>query len=244
MSIESTIIIQARRALENGSDIDVQIPKYLKGMEFVFNDGSIVKYAGEWFSQCRKRNIKDIKISSALTVEQHPFEGTNETYDIICFWDNDQISRFIRNEHRENGEYVYTYKETICSEYADDMAVPADNTVEYKNVLSELMIFAQKIGYEVFNSFFDTAYKLLDGSLDMSTENIPYYLVGMPMRLINIIGATKQSYVFGGMGWWNDDPRGKAEMMGLKDEYNRLTNELIYNMRKSLVYVTNTCFVK
>lgn len=78
----------------------------------------------------------------------------------------------------------------------------------------------------------------------MSTENIPYFLVGMPPHLINIIGATKQSYVFGGMGWWNDDPRGQAEIMGLKDEYNRLTNELIYNMRKALVYVTNTCFMK
>jgi hypothetical protein len=46
------------------------------------------------------------------------------------------------------------------------------------------------------------------------------------------------------MGWWNDDPRGKAEIMGLKDEYDRLTNALIYNMRKALVYVTNTCFMK
>lgn len=34
----------------------------------------------------------------------------------------------------------------------------------------------------------------------------------LPMRLINIIGATNYSYVFGGMGWWNDDPRGKAEI--------------------------------
>ena len=124
------------------------------------------------------------------------------------------------------------------------MVAPVDNSSDYKNVLSELMIFAKKIGYEVFNSFFDTVYKLLDGSLDMSTENIPYFLVGMPPHLINIIGATKQSYVFGGMGWWNDDPRGQAEVMGLKDEYNRLTNELIYNMRKALVYVTNTCFMK
>lgn len=244
MGTESIIIIQARRALANRSDIDLQLPKYLKGMEFVFNDGITAKDADEWFSQCLNRNIKDIKISSALTVEHHPFEGTNETYDIICFWDNFQISRFIRNEHRENGEYVYTYKETICSEYADDMVTPVDNSNDYKNVLSESMIFAKKIGYEVFNSFFDTAYKLLDGSLDMSTENIPYYLVGMPPRLINIIGATKQSYVFGGMGWWNDDPSGQAEIMGLKDEYNRLTNGLIYNMRKALVYVTNTCFMK
>lgn len=101
MSIEATIIIQARRALADESDIDIQVPKYLKGIEFVFSDGSIAKDTDEWFSECWKRDIKDIKISLALTVEQHPFEGTDETYDIICFWDNDQISRFIRNEHRE-----------------------------------------------------------------------------------------------------------------------------------------------
>ena len=244
MSTESTIIIQARRALANGSDIDLQLPKYLKGIKFVFNDGITAKDADEWFSQCLNRNIKDIKISSALTVEHHPFEGTNETYDIICVWDNNKTSHFIRNEHREDREFVYTYKEEVCEESVDDLVSVADNTTEYKDVLSELMIFAKKIGYGAFNSFFDTAYKLLDGSLNMSTENIPYYLEGMPMHLINIIGATKQSYVFGGMGWWNDDPREKAEMMGLKDEYDRLTNALIYNMRKALVYVTNTCFMK
>ncbi len=244
MSTESTIIIQARRALANGSDIDLQLPKYLRGMKFVFNDEITVKDADEWFSQCRNRNIKDIKISSALTVEQHPFEGTNETYDIICVWDNNQVSHFIRNEHREDSKFVYTYKEAVCEEYGDDLETPVDNTTEYKNVLSELMIFAKKIGYEVFNYFFDTAYKLLDESLNMSTENMPYYLVDMPMRLINIIGAINTSYVFGGMGWWNDDPRGKAEIMGLKDEYDRLTNALIYNMRKASVYVTNTCFMK
>ena len=244
MSTESIIIIQARRALANGSGIELQLPEYLKGMEFTFNDGSTAKDAGEWFSQCRDRKIKDINISLPLTVEQHPFEGTNETYDIICVWDNDPISRFIRNEHREDREFVYTYKEVVCSEYNDEIVDPVDNTAEYKNVLSELMVFAKKIGYEAFNSFFDTAYKLLDGSLNMSTENIPYYLVDMPVRLKNIIGATQSSYVFGGMGWWNDDPRGKTEIMGLKDEYDRLTNALIYNMRKALVYVTNTCFMK
>ena len=244
MSTEAIIIIQARRALINGSDIELQLPKYLKGIEFTFNDGSTAKNINEWFSLCKDRKIKDIRISLPLTVEQHPFEGTNETYDIICVWDNDQITRFIRSERREDREYVYTYKEAACSECIDDLPVPVDNTTEYKNVLSELMLFAQKIEYEAFNTFFDTAYKLLDGSLDMSTENIPYYLIDMPERLRNIMGATKSSYVFGGMGWWNDDPRGKAEMMGLKDEYNRLTNALIYNMRRALVYVTNTCFIK
>ena len=244
MSTESTIIIQTRRALASGSDIDLQLPRYVKEMKFIFNDGITARDASEWFHQCRKRCIKDIKISLALTVEQHPFEGMNETYDIICVWDNDQISRFIRNEHREDREFVYTYKEEVCKECVEDLVSVVDNTTEYKDVLSELMIFAKKIGYGAFNSFFDTAYKLLDGSLNMSTENIPYYLEGMPMHLINIIGATKQSYVFGGMGWWNDDPRGKAEIMGFKDEYDRLTNALIYNMRKALVYVTNTCFMK
>ena len=244
MSIESIIIIQARRALANGSDIELQLPGYLKEMNFTFNDGRTVRDAGEWFSLCRDRKIKDIKISMPLTVEQHPFEGTNETYDIICVWDNDKISRFIRNEHWEDEGFVYIYKEADCLEYMDDIADPVDNTTEYKYVLSELMVFTKKIGYEVFNSFFDTAYKLLDGSLNMSTENIPYYLVDIPVRLKNIMGATKASYVFGGMGWWNDEPRGHAEMMGFREEYNRLTDELIYNMRKSLVYVTNTCFMK
>lgn len=83
MGTESTIIIQARRALANGSDIDLQLPKYLKGMEFVFNDGITAKDADEWFSQCRNRNITDIKISSALTVEQHPFEEENVRKDGI-----------------------------------------------------------------------------------------------------------------------------------------------------------------
>ncbi len=51
ISTESTIIIQARRALANGSDIDLQLPKYLKGIKFVFNDGITAKDADEWFKK-------------------------------------------------------------------------------------------------------------------------------------------------------------------------------------------------
>ena len=51
MSTESTIIIQTRRALASGSDIDLQLPRYVKEMKFIFNDGITARDASEWFHQ-------------------------------------------------------------------------------------------------------------------------------------------------------------------------------------------------
>lgn len=240
-SIEARIIISARKAMTLGTDIGVKLPKYIDSISFSFLDGTILKSVVEWFSVCNP-SLKEIKMSVPETVERHPFEGNDEVFDIICLWRTKAATRFVRNEQRNNGKLIIIYEEAVYEEDITKVLNVQDTTAEYMQTLSELMKFSSEIGYSVFDHWFKTAYKLLSGEISMDHTNVPDHLQGMSERLLNMIGAIQWSYVFGGMGMWNDDPRGQAEVIGLGNEYNRLTNALIYNMRRTLFYVTNTCW--
>ena len=153
------------------------------------------------------------------------------------------MSRFVRNENWKDGKGTIEFKEIhFDGEYKELVSVE-NNTEEYKQVLLELKALAEKIKYEHFARAFDTAYRILDGTATPNHDNAPYYIKDLSDDLKDIMLARNVSYVFGGMGSWNDEPQGASQEMGLRDEYERLTNALIMNLRKALFYVTNTCFL-
>lgn len=244
MSTESTIIIRARKALAEGTEIDVHVPDNIESVSFSFADGTTCSSIAEWFSVIRERGLKDIKLSvPEKEIERHPFGAAYEHTDIVCLWKNGKASRFVRSEKWKDGKGAIEFKDIhFDGEYKELISVE-NNTEEYKQVLLELKALAEKIKYEYFARAFDTAYRVLDGTATPNHDNAPYYIKDLPDDLKDIMLARNISYVFGGMGSWNDDPRGVSEEMGLGDEYERLTNALIMNMRKSLFYVTNTCFL-
>ncbi len=245
MSTESTIIIRARKALLEGTDIDVHVPDYIESLIFILMDGFSCSSITDWFSTIRERGIKDIKLSAPeKEIKRKLLGAAYEHTDIICFWEDGHVSRFVRSEQWYNGKGDIVFHENpFDGDYKDLLAVE-DNTVEYKQVLLELIELAEKIRYKCFAQIFNTAYRILDGTVTPNFESAPYYVKDLSDDLKRIMFARNMSYVFGGMGSWNDDPEGTAEKMGLEDEYGRLTNELIMSMRKSLFYVTNTCWTK
>ena len=244
MSTESTIIIQARKALAEGTEIDVHVPDDIESVSFSFADGTSCSSISEWFSVSRERGLNDIKLSaSEKIIKRRPFGSAYEHTDIVCLWKDGKASRFIRMENWKDGKGSITFNETHYDDDYKKLLCIEDNTEEYKQVLLELKALAEKIKYEYFARAFDTAYRILDGTATPNHDNAPYYIKDLSDDLKNIMLARNVSYVFGGMGSWNDDPRGVSEEMGLGDEYERLTNALIMNMRKSLFYVTNTCFL-
>ena len=245
MRTESTIIIRARKALLEGTDIDVRIPEYIECLTFILMNGFSCNSITEWFSTIRKRGIKDIKLSAPEEeIKRKLLGAAYEHADIICFWGDGHVSRFVGTEQWNNGKGNIVFHENLFHGDYKDLIAVEDNTAEYKHVLLELKDLAEKIRYKCFSQIFYTAYKILDGTVIPNYESASYYVKDLSDDLKKIMFARNVSNVFGGMGAWNDDPRGKAEIMGLKDEYDRLTNALIYNMRMALVYVTNTCFMK
>lgn len=245
MSTESTIIIRARKALSEETDIDVFVPDYIESLIFILMDGFSCNSITEWFSTIRERGIKDIKLSEpSKEIKRKPLGSAFEHTDIICFWEDGHVSRFVRSEQWNNDKCDIVFHENPFDGDYKDLLVAEDNTVEYKQGLLELIELAKKIRYKCFAQIFNTAYRILDGTVTPNYESAPYYVRDLSDELKRIMFARNVSDVFGGMGSWNDDPEGTAEKMGLEDEYGRLTNELIMSMRKSIFYVTNTCWTK
>ena len=63
MSTESTIIIRARKALAEGTEIDVHVPDNIENVSFYFADRTTCSSIAEWFSVSRERGLEDIKLS-------------------------------------------------------------------------------------------------------------------------------------------------------------------------------------
>lgn len=242
MSTESTIVMRARAALKSNQGIEIEVPKDITVIQFKFMRGSICNSIEDWFAFCMKNGMADIKMSSPSdAIKRDPFGSAYEKDEIVCLWNGGHATIFSGTCDWENGKGTLIFVENEFRGEISDLYNVPDITERYKENLKELTKFAEKIGYEYFGRSFDTAYKLLDNSATPNHDGIPHYMKDLPERMKTIMLARSISYVFGGMGSWNDDPAGVAQSMGLEEEYECLTNELILNQRKALFYVTNEC---
>lgn len=61
----------------------------------------------------------------------------------------------------------------------------------------------------------------------------------MPERNLRLFAAANLADVFGAMGSWNDEPAAMAQQKGLSKEYDRLSDELLRNVRLAILYAVN-----
>ena len=61
----------------------------------------------------------------------------------------------------------------------------------------------------------------------------------MPEEQLRLFKAANLADVFGAMGSWNDHPWALAQEKDLFDEYNKLSDELLKNVRLALLYAIN-----
>lgn len=242
MSTESTIVMRARTALKTNKKIEIEVPEHITTIQFKFMRGLTCYGIEDWYDFCRNNGMVDIKMSAPSdAIERNPFGSAFEKDDIVCLWNGGIATAFSGQTDWENGKGTIIFVESEFKGEITELYNVLDITEDYKENLKELKEFAEKIGYKYFGRSFDMAYRLLDNSVTPNYDGIPHYMKDLPERMKTIMMVRHISYVFGGMGSWNDDPAGVAQSMGIKDEYERLTNELILNQRKALFYVTNEC---
>lgn len=133
-----------------------------------------------------------------------------------------------RHPTRSSWQVTYRAYPYSGSQQAGHAFVPlVDVTLQLRTVLEQVGTLAEQIG-EAFwkQNFFDPALQLLDGS---SRETAKYAFELPPVysaeawRLLN---AVYKSWVFGGMGSWNDSTPGMAYTHGKEAEYERYSGEL------------------
>ncbi|MBQ7926458.1 MAG: hypothetical protein IJ335_09220 [Lachnospiraceae bacterium] len=61
----------------------------------------------------------------------------------------------------------------------------------------------------------------------------------LPEAYRHIFEAAARADVFGAMGSWNDDPAYMAHEKGLEEEYNRLSDELLKQIRQAVLFAVN-----
>ena len=160
---------------------------------------------------------------------------------IICYFKNNLILYFTSKWEKTSGGWNITYTAHKYENSVNGKLKFYDNTEDFKNVLSKIAIWANKINFSNFGNIFRKAFSILSGE---SFENIRNTFYGQTLFKISEINArlfysAKISNVFAGMGSWNDSPPYYAHEKGLESEYDSLTEELLTQIRLALLYSVN-----
>lgn len=95
---------------------------------------------------------------------------------------------------------------------------------EFYNSLKEMENLAIELDFLGFANMFRNGYKILENE-NISTKE-------------RLVKAYKSTYVFGGMGSWNDSPPCYAHEKDILEKYNELT-EKFYKIRKKIEKLIN-----
>ena len=158
---------------------------------------------------------------------------------IVCrFEDFDGVFTPDWKYDRDKKAWYVKYVERLWRGMPRDALNTRDNSAEFENVLVQIRDFASKIGCENFAQTFDNALKTLRGEVPVGE----YYAVSfaaLPQPSLRAFAAAGIADVFGAMGSWDDEPPSMAQEMGLGDEYDRLSDELLAQKNLAILFAIN-----
>ena len=240
------IVVAAKTALKNKSKIRFTPLKYENRIEFrcLAKDGKKRPYkAGNvesWFDYCLEKGITDFKFLAPYFVENRNILGFSNTTQssIVCFygktvtyfsanWKFDRSINMWNIDYREqNWDNAPSYKPRF-----------KNNSEEFKEALIRIKKLATDIDSDYFAGTFQKALDVLSGKNSIDNSGMPSpELSEENKRLFESAGIAD---VFGGMGSWNDEPPYAAHEKGLAKEYERLSNDLLKQIRLAIMYAIN-----
>ena len=240
------IALSARRALSEHTPFTMQGSKYIAERKFVFCDGfGNTDSPEEWYRISRKRGMSDVFLFLPVSVKDRSLLGfSNTSSAFLAIVQNDGTVLRMDPEwnylkHRKAWRVIY--RESAMNLSADQLPVWKDQSEQLKNVLTEIRELALAIKEPFFADCFQNAYDLLDGK---DSGNHKGLFSGLPLRHQNILNAVSRADVFGAMGSWNDSPPYESRAIGREEDYERLSAELLHQIRINLMYAVNSCYSK
>lgn len=256
MAQKSSIVLSARKALYEGTEIKYCLDEYILSIKFVFNLCEVfaeskkeANSVSEWFAICRKRGLEDIKYMIPTSVTDRSILGfTNTGGDsILCFWNDESVTYFTSRWEfdRDNKGWMVLYEEHDWKDAPKGKPVFVNREEEFRQVLSDIETFAHKIDCNNFAQIFHRAYEAMgDSTAENRCESKGNIPDAVPNIFKGIYRATMDADVFGAMGSWNDEPPYCAHEMGLGKEYDTMSNKLLEQLRYNLMYVVNESWNK
>lgn len=166
------------------------------------------------------------------------FSGMNVNGIVCRFEDFDGVFTPDWKYDRDKKAWYVKYVERLWRGMPRYALNARDNSAEFENVLVQIRDFASKIGCENFAQTFDNALKTLRGEVPVGE----YYAVSfaaLPQPSLRAFAAAGIADVFGAMGSWDDEPPSMAQEMGLGDEYDRLSDELLAQKNLAILFAIN-----
>ena len=242
------IVISARKATKNNAELVFEDEKYINSLKFYFLPRKRIFFlkkdvaysVPEWFEICRRNGITDIKCLMPTKVKDRAilgFANTNRS-SIVCFNKNGQVTYFAANWefNREKEGWDVVYQEYEWKNPPAGKPEFQDNTEEFKKVLGEIENLAYSIGADGFAKLFHKAFAALEGNAEYDLRaKVP----DIPKPYQNLYMAVMYADVYGAMGSWNDSPPYMAHEKGLDAEYDRLSDELLTQIRLATLYAVN-----
>ncbi len=194
-----------------------------------------------WIEQCLKLGLKDAGFSIPTFAKNRAllgFSGMNVNGIVCRFEDFNGVFTPDWKYDRNKKAWYVKYVEHLWRGMPRDALNARDNSAEFGNVLVQIRDFASKIGCENFAQTFDNALKTLRGEVPVGE----YYAVSfaaLPQPSLRAFAAAGIADVFGAMGSWDDEPPSMAQEMGLGDEYDRLSDELLAQKNLAILFAIN-----
>ena len=241
---EALIVIRARLALVSGSQILFEKPEEIGPVRFFFEDGFITDTVEDWYSLCLVKGVKDFKLSDE---GRHIHDGLKEdAYGqdrIVCLWKDGRTTVFKSSWFEAEGRLGVGFFEEVYTGDTSKLYHVLDNSAEFRDNLWGFIHLLGKIRCDVsrYKVNFGKAIIHLFGRTQWDLDVTHWYLQGIGKRLQGIMFARDYVSVFGDKESWIEKLHETCREWGLEEEYNRLTNDLTRNLRKSLLYVANCC---
>lgn len=246
------IVVAAKNALKKQSKIKYKPLQYEKSVEFRFlpreegvqqKEETVAYSVKEWFQKCVKYGIADVKCIMPVAEkdrEKLGFVNTKQV-SIVCFYKDGSVTYFVPtwSFHNKQKGWNILYQEYEWEEYPNGGLQFADNTAAFTEILNEIEKFANLIEVQYFGKVFRHSNDILNGKAEYSKKGKRFTLPDIPKPYSNLFFAASEADVFGGMGSWNDEPPYYAKKKGFEEEYVRLSNELLKQMRLAILYSVN-----
>lgn len=244
----SNIVLGARKALFEDPKVTFELGEkaavhFLFAPRWAFLKPLEVHSVYEWFTVCLRRGLRDIQLLVPTGTEQKHLLGFANMSQaaIVCFWKNGKQTCFcpVWRFDRKGEQWHVFYSEQRLDQRSFSMPEVSDQREEFQQVLLQIGDLAEEIGFPYFAKIFRSAREALCDSANVPSD----YISGqVPEAFRGLYYAVDTADVFGAMGSWNDSPPCYAQDQGLQKEYEELSNRLLVQLRRNLMYVTNQCW--
>lgn len=246
------LVSEARSAMAGRKEFAYSCDEYVNSVIFCFlprEEGEESPEAAgprEWYDRCIEKGVNDLKFLVPLKVPDRSLLGfTNTGRSCIVAFHGDgtvtywtavwEFDSFLR-------KWNVAYRESRWEGAPSRKPYFRDNTAELLDILQRIGEFADEIGCSNFGDIFRNAQDILSGKEeipDRYSNGKPISLPDLPKDRRRMFCAASKADVFGAMGSWNDSPPYCAHIKGLDDVYDRLSDELLEQIRLAVLFAVN-----